>query len=194
MTDARKDARGDVTRLLDAYANGRDQALNEAIPLIYQELKALARAQLRRSDVRGQMQTTALVHEAYEKLVLGRTQTASSRYHFLAIASRAMRQIVVDTYRASQAAKRGGGAVAEVLSTNELVDLGDPARVLQFDEAMENLAAESQELAEIIDLSCFAGLSNQEIAELTGTNVRTVQRRLQRAQAWIGHFLDEPPA
>ncbi len=191
MADAQPVAEGDVTQLLRAYANGSDDSFNEVIPIVYRELKTIARAQLRRSGVSSRMQTTMLVHEAYEKLVRGRTQHANDRRHFFAIASRAMRQIVVDTFRAEGAAKRGGGVIPEALLTNEMIDLDAPDTVLQFDQAMQRLAAESTELAEVVDMSCFGGLSTEEIANLTGTNVRTVQRKLVRAQAWIGNFLDD---
>ena len=102
-----------------------------------------------------------------------------------------MRQIVVDSHRAEGAAKRGGGIVPEALVTNELVDTDLSESVLQFDQAMQRLASENAELAEIVDLACFGGLSTAEIAELTGANLRTVQRKLARAEAWIGTFLDE---
>lgn len=176
------------------YAAGDEQSLNEVIPIVYQELKALARAQLNRSSVHHHIQTTALVHEAFEKLAVGQSQSFSGRRHFFAIASRAMRQIVVDIYRSEHAAKRGGGAIAVEIGTSDLVDLRDPERVLLFDRAMESLSTQSDALAEVVDLSCFGGLSNHEIAELTGATVRTVQRQLLRAQAWIAHFLDLPTA
>ena len=184
-------APGDVTRLLNHYAEGNEQSLDRIIPIVYQELKSLARTQLGRSGVRRHMQTTVLVHEAYEKLTAGHTRSIENRRHFFAIASRAMRQIVVDAYRAQMSAKRGGDAAIDELDTNDLVDLNDPQRVLQLDQAMETLAAENAELVEIVDLACFAGLSNSEIAELRGSNVRTVQRQMQRAKAWISHLLDE---
>ena len=103
---------GDVTRLLRAYAAGESESFDDVIPIVYGELKKLAQAQLRKSGMRGALQTTMLVHEAYEKLLLGKTQHPSDRRHFFAIASRAMRQVVVDTWRAENAAKRGGGALA----------------------------------------------------------------------------------
>ncbi len=180
----------DVTRLLLQYAQGDQQSLNEVIAIVYQELKILARSQLNRSAVANQLQTTALVHEAFEKLASGATQNFENRRHFFAIASRAMRQILVDTYRSQNAAKHGGGLRAVELETSHLVDLQNPESVLDFDDAMERLASNSSELAEVIDLSCFGGLSNDEIATLTGTTVRTVQRKLLRARAWIGHILD----
>lgn len=182
---------GDVTRLLKHYAEGDEQSLAHVIPIVYRELKSLARVQLSRSGVRRHMQTTVLVHEAYEKLTVGEAQSFENRRHFFAIASRAMRQIVVDTYRSQMSAKRGGGVTAEELDTNDLVDLHDPQRVLQLDQALETLAAENRDLAEIVDLACFGGLSNSEIAELRGKDVRTVQRQMQRAKAWISHILDD---
>ena len=192
MPDDKPTSPGEVTRLLMQYAGGDEQSLNEVIPIVYQELKALAQAQLNRSSVRRQLQTTALVHEAFEKLAVGQSQNFNGRRHFFAVASRAMRQIVVDSYRSEQAAKRGGGAIQVEIGTRDLVELHDPERVLLLDRAIESLAAQSDELAEIVDLSCFGGLSNQEIAELTATTVRTVQRQLLRAKAWIAHFLDVP--
>jgi RNA polymerase sigma factor (TIGR02999 family) len=192
--NADNDAAGDVTRLLHSYADGNADSFNELIGIIYQELKAIAGAQLRRSEVGRQFETTMLVHEAYEKLVKGQTQHASDRRHFFAIAARAMRQIVVDTYRADRALKRGAGLIPEALATNHLIDGNTPERLLHFDQAMARLEAESAELAELVDLSCFCGLPNPEIARLTDTNVRTIQRKLARAQAWIGSYLDEHQA
>ncbi len=183
-------APGDVTRLLEDYAAGNERSLNAVMPIVYRELKSLARVQLGRSGVRHHMNTTVLVHEAYEKLMVGESQGIENRRHFFAIASRAMRQIVVDAYRRQMSAKRGGGAIVEPLDSNMLSDLQDPEHLLLLDQAVETLAAENQELAELIDLSCFAGLSTEEIATLRDSNVRTVQRQMQRAKAWIGHLLD----
>ena len=189
MADAHSEAAGDITRLLRTYADGGKSSFGDLMPLVYRELKTIARAQLRRSGAAAHMQTTMLVHEAYEKLVKGQTQHANDRRHFYAIASRAMRQIAVDTYRSESAAKRGGSMTPATLLTNDLVDLDAPDALLHFDQVMRKLAAENEDLAEVVDLSCFGGLSNQEIADLTGSNVRTIQRKLLRAQAWIGKFL-----
>ena len=191
MADANSEPVGDITKLLRTYADGGKSSFGELIPLVYRELKTIARVQLRRSGAAAHMQTTMLVHEAYEKLVKGQTQHPSDRRHFYAIASRAMRQIAVDTYRSEGAAKRGGGIAPATLLTNDIADLNSPDALLHFDQVMQKLAAENEDLAEIVDLSCFAGLSNSEIADLTGSNVRTIQRKLARAQAWIGKFLRE---
>jgi RNA polymerase sigma factor (TIGR02999 family) len=182
---------GDVTGLLQSYAAGSVSSFNELMPIVYRELKLLAGSHLRRSGVGQRMQTTMLVHEAYEKLVRGQTQHANDRRHFFAIASRTMRQIVIDTYRAESTAKRGSGRVPEALVTSGLVDPGAAEGLLDFEQAMQRLTAENRELAEVVDLSCFGGLSNEEIAELTGESVRTIQRRLVRAQAWVSAYLDE---
>jgi RNA polymerase sigma factor (TIGR02999 family) len=186
----RSDAnRHEVTRLLSDYAHGDVRSFDEAVALVYQELRGLARNQLRRSGVRREVQTTMLVHEAYEKLAVGQVQQMKDRRHFFAIASRAMRQIVVDMYRASNAAKRGGDAQMLTLTSNPVVDGDRPEQILAVDQALKALAGHDQELAEIVDLTCFGGLDTQQIAELTGTTVRTVQRKLQRAQAWLAHFM-----
>ncbi len=181
----------DVTQLLQDYSAGLVQSLDEVVAVVYAELRNLARQQLRRSGVRQQVQTTMLVHEAYEKLAGGKIQQVQDRRHFFAIASRAMRQIVVDTYRAENAAKRGGGAQIVTLSPNEMIDGNNPAHVIAVDQALETLAEHDRELAEIVDLRCFGGLSNEEIAELTHTSRRTVQRKIKAAQAWLLHFMSE---
>lgn len=181
----------DVTRLLHDYSNGKAQSLDEVVAVVYNELRNLARQQLRRSSMRNQVQTTMLVHEAYEKLAGGKIQQVQDRRHFFAIASRAMRQIVVDTYRAENAAKRGGGMQIVTLSPNDMIDGNNPAKVIAVDQALQTLAEHDAELAEIVDLRCFGGLSNPEIAELTDSSRRTVQRKLKRAQAWLLHFMNE---
>lgn len=184
---------GQVTRLLKDYAEGDPNALSNAIPIVYQELKMLARKQLSRSQVGHHLQTTALVHEAFEKLTSGQVQHYQSRRHFFAIASRAMRQIVVDAYRAQTAAKRGGDQDPLPLLDIDLVDTDNPALMVQFGQAMEQLAERDESLAEVLDLACFAGLGTQEIAELTDTTVRTVQRKIARAKAWIDYMLEVSP-
>ncbi len=194
MTSTSSAASGDVTRLLRAYSEGDAARFDEVIPIVYGELKRLAHAQLGKSSRRGSLQTTMLVHEAYEKLLLGKTQHPADRRHFFAIASRAMRQVVVDTWRAENTAKRGGGGVELAAVTRELVDINNPADLVRLDQSITRLAQASPELAELIDLSCFAGLSNDEIAELQQTTLRTVQRNLVKARAWLGQFLDEPDA
>lgn len=179
-----------ITKLLSEYRSGAAQSLDEVFALLYQELRGLAHQQLRRSSVAHHVNTTVLVHEAYEKLVAGEPQHPHDRKHFFAIAARAMRQIVIDMYRSNQSAKRGAGAIAVTTSLDSLVDGADPERLYAVTQALTKLAAEDQQLADLVDLSCFGGLSNEQIAELEGTTVRTVQRRIKRAQAWLAHFME----
>lgn len=179
----------EVTALLQRYAQGQSESLNDVVALVYEELHQLARQQLRRSRVGQHVQTTVLVHEAYEKLVQGKIQDLRDRRHFFAVASRAMRQIVVDTYRADNAAKRGGGAPPVTLTVSHLLDMDKPEQLVAVYEAIDKLAGHSEDLVETLDMSCFGGLSNEQIAELTGCNVRTVQRKLQRARSWLMHFM-----
>ncbi|MEM7705366.1 MAG: ECF-type sigma factor [Pseudomonadota bacterium] len=181
---------GEVTQLLRAQAEGGEAALNHVVSLLYEELKTLAQSQLRRSSVRNELQTTSLVHEAFEKLSAANSAEFRNRGHFFAVACRVMRQIVIDTWRARMASKRGGGLQVESLHSNLLADLNDPHRVLRLDEALNQLEQDNEELAEVIDLSCFGGFSSAEIAELRGTSDRTVQRQLKRARAWVSHILE----
>ena len=181
----------DVTRLLQDFAGGHKESLDRVVAIVYEELRGLARAQLRRSGVHRPVDTTMLVNEAYEKLVGGQIQPLNDRRHFFAIASRAMRQVVVDIYRAGQAARRGGGVPMVTLTANLMADVNDPESVIAVDQALRTLESHDRELAEVVNLACFGGLSSQQIAELQETTVRTVQRKLKRAQAWLAHFLRE---
>ena len=183
--DTPRSAPAELTLLLKEHSKGSTEALDQAFAIVYNDLRGMARQQLRRSSVGNDVQATALVHEAYEKMAIGRTQQMLDRRHFFAIASKAMRQIVVDTYRAENAAKRGGGKLIATSALDELVDLESPDRLLVLHRALESLATQNSELAEVVDLACFGGLPLDEIAELHQTTLRTVQRQLKRAQAWL---------
>lgn len=179
-----------VTVLLRRYSSGEAECLGEVVGLVYEELHRIAQRQLRRSSVGARLEATVLVNEAYEKMVLGKTQDVQDRRHFFAIASRVMRQIVVDLYRARGTAKRGAGAEIVTLTSGHLQELSDPEQLVAVHQALEKLAAHSQDLVDTLDMACFGGLSTEEIAELTECNVRTVQRKLQRARTWLVHFMN----
>ncbi len=176
---------GNVTQLLRQYANGDQSAMNELVPLVYEDLKAIARNQLRKSSVRQAMKTTALVHEAYEKLTIGAEQDFKDRQHYMAICARAMRQIVVDEYRRRASQKRGGDAVHAEIQTGHLVEGAQPRDMVALDEALNRLEKQDADLVKLLELSAFAGLETQEIADITGQSLRTVQRNLAKARAWI---------
>jgi RNA polymerase sigma factor (TIGR02999 family) len=180
---------GEVTGLLRRWADGDASSLNQVIPIVYDELRRIASRELNRGG--GHLQTTMLVHEAYEKLVAAGQLDLDNRRHFFAVAARSMRQIVIDAYRSRLAAKRGGGLPVDLeLKTGDLPEVSDPQSVLELSDAIDRLVNDNPDLAEILELACFAGLTNEEIAQLHGTTVRTVQRKLLRAKTWVHHLLE----
>jgi RNA polymerase sigma factor (TIGR02999 family) len=178
--------RSDVTRLLVAWRAGEQEALDRLLPLVYDELRLLARSYLSRERAGHTLQPTALVHEAYMRLVDQRSVQWQNRAHFFGIAAQIMRRLLVDHARSSKADKRGAGAekvpleVAEsVASATEEVDLGD------LDRALERLALLDARQSRIVELRYFAGATNEETAEALGISVATVKREWTLARAWL---------
>jgi RNA polymerase sigma factor (TIGR02999 family) len=182
---------GDVTRLLHAFRDGDRDALDRLVPLIYDDLRRIARSHVRRDRRERTLDTTALVHEAYLRLVNQQRASWEDRGHFLSVCARAMRQIVISDARRRTAAKRGGEDRPVTLN-EELV--GSPeraARVLELDQALERLGARDPRLARIVECRYFAGFTENETAEAIGVSVRTVQRDWRRARAWLRVELDD---
>jgi RNA polymerase sigma factor (TIGR02999 family) len=176
---------GEVTRLLSAAQSGDREAFDRAYDLVYGELRRIAHGQLRRGGRDPTLSTTALVHEAYLKLLPHSDAPMADRQHFFALAARAMRQILVDAARRRQADKRGG---AELRVDAEDVDLPVAQRAAEFiaiDEALERLETLDEPLARLVELRFFVGLSVQELAELLGVSERTVGREWRRARAFL---------
>ena len=178
-----------TARLLEELRDGDVAALDRLLPLVYDELRAIARRELRRRQPGGTLDTTALVHEAYLKLVDRSCVRPADRAHFLGIAARAMRQVLVDHARRHAAAKRGGdvarvtfdeGAVAGPLAADERADA-----LLALDEALTRLAALSERLGRVVECRFFGGLSEQETADALGVTTRTVRRDWVKARAWL---------
>ena len=176
---------GDITQLLEQWKQGDEGALSQLMELIYDELHRMATACLRRERPDHTLQSSALVHEAYLRLVDQKQLDWQNRAHFLAIAARTMRQILVNHARDRFCAKRGGGA--EHLPLDEAAAVPDErlAEYLAVDEALTSLAAADAQQAEIMELYYFGGLSRQEIAGDLGVSVPTVARRLEVARAWL---------
>jgi RNA polymerase sigma factor (TIGR02999 family) len=170
-----------VTQLLAAVRAGDAQAAEVIWPLVYQELRSMAERQLRRESGDPVLQPTVIVHEAYLKLA-GDVGAASNRAHFLAIAARAMRQVLVDEARRRQAHKRGGGQLAITLSQGADALTCDPELLLLLNAALDKLDSRQRE---IVELRFFGGLQEQEIAELLGVSDRTVRREWVKARAWL---------
>ena len=183
---------GDLTRLLRAHAAGDPEAFDRLVPLVYDDLRRVARRQLRRGQPLALLETTGLVHEVWLKLVDGLDVDWQDRQHFLAVCARAMRQVIVDHARRVGAAKRGGGVAALELDEERLPADADATRVLTVDHALTRLAKRSPRLAQVVECRFFAGLSEGETAEALGISLRTAQREWLRARAWLREDLGGP--
>lgn len=176
--------RGVVTALLARLHRGDASAEAELLPLVYDDLRRAAESLLRRERPDHTLQPTDLVHEGYLKLV-GQLPDATDRQHFIAIAARAMRQVLVDHARRRAASKRGSG-VAHVRITNADVGLDvDLGEMVALDDALTRLGARNPRLPRVVELRFFAGLSEEETAEVLGVTARTVQRDWATARAWL---------
>jgi RNA polymerase sigma factor (TIGR02999 family) len=174
----------DITRILATFSAGDDAARERLLPIVYAELKRIAAAQLRRERTENSLQPTALVHEAYLKLI-GMTRIEwKDRVHFFAFSSRLMRQILVDKARHDRAEKRGGGAYA-VDAELELAAPSRPVDVIALDDALEELAKLDERKARVVEMRFFAGLSEEEIGAVLEISPRTVKRDWQFARAWL---------
>jgi RNA polymerase sigma factor (TIGR02999 family) len=175
---------GEVTALLQNWAKGDTKALDDLIPLVHQELQGLARRHLRAERADHTLQSTALVNEAYLRLVGSQPIDLRCRSHFIAIASRVMRQILVAHARGRRANKRDGG---EQVTFDVLADapIKDDNELLALDEALEDLARIDSRQANIVELKFFGGLSAPEISELLGLSRATVDRDWAVARLWL---------
>ena len=176
---------GDLTTLLRAHAAGDPEAFDRLVPLVYEDLRRVARRQLRRGRPGAMLDTTGLVHEVWFKLVDGLDVDWQDRRHFLAVCARAMRQVIVDHARRMGAAKRGSGVAPLELDESLLPADADAERVLVVDHALDRLARRSPRLAQVVECRFFAGLSEGETAEALGVSLRTAQREWLRARAWL---------
>ncbi len=185
-----------VTQLLLEWCEGRDSALDELLPLVYDQLKRLALRQLRGERLGHILQPTALVNELYLLLVRQRAATGQNRSHFLAIAAQMMRRILVDHARSRLAAKRGAGAVRiDVGGAPEGTSAREAERrieVLEVDRALTRLAGLDPAQARIVELRFFAGLTVEEIAQALNRSPRTVKREWRLAKAWLYRELQGP--
>lgn len=176
---------GDVTRLLAAWSQGDAKALEELIPLVYEELHRLAERHLARERAGHTLQPTAVVHEAYLKLVDQKRVTWKNRGHFFAVAAQAMRRLLVDHARRHDAAKRGGSVTLVPLEAADPSVASKEADVLALDRALEKLAALDATQAKIVELRYFGGLTLDETADVLGSSASTVSRAFRLAKAWL---------
>ena len=176
---------GQIAHLLERLQAGEAEALSDLLPLVYSQLRAIAR-RLRRRDELGSptLNTTAVVHEAYLKLARN-DQRFADRVHFFAVASTAMRQLLVDAARKRGRHKREAGVVPEPLDQRQISIDDQSAFVLELNEALEVLGKESPRLLRVVECRYFGGLSEEETAEALQVSVRTVRRDWTRARAHL---------
>jgi RNA polymerase sigma factor (TIGR02999 family) len=177
------------TDVLTELRSGRRESVDRLVALLYEELRGIARRHLAAQGQGGTLQTTALVHEAYLKLVDQSRAEWSDRVHFLAVASTAMRHVLVDRARARVALKRGGAQQRVTLDEEIGVD-DQPDALLQLDEALKQLAELQPRLARVVECRFFGGLSEDEIAEALSLTVRTVQRDWAKARMLLRRALE----
>jgi RNA polymerase sigma factor (TIGR02999 family) len=175
---------GEVSSLLLAWRDGDAAALEQLLPLVYDELHALASRRLRAERPDHTLQTTALIHEAYLRLV-GADVAWEGRVHFLAVAAQTMRRVLVDHARARGRAKRGGGARPITLDDAMPVALDTAPDILELDEALERLSTLDERKARAVELHYFGGLTYDETAAALGVSAATVDRELRLAKAWL---------
>jgi RNA polymerase sigma factor (TIGR02999 family) len=189
--DDKSEAALTVTRLLRRWSSGDAAAFDALIPLVYEELRRLARRHLRNERPGHTLRPTDLVSEAYARLVgTGEASNANDRLHFFALAARTMRQVLVDHARRKSAGKRGGGERAVTLPEDVLPD-GKPEGLVALDDALEALLKLDPRRARAIELHYFSGLTQPEMARLLNVHVNTVARDLRFAEAWLHRTLTE---
>jgi RNA polymerase sigma factor (TIGR02999 family) len=179
----------EVTQLLVDWSNGDEAALDKLLPLVNAELRRLAARYMRRETPGHTLQTSALVNEAYLRLVDQRHVRWQNRTHFFGIAAQLMRRILIDHARSHHYAKRGGGALKVSLDEAAAATEARSAELLAVDEALEKLTALDARKGRIVELRFFGGLSLEETAEVMGISSPTVQREWRAAKAWLHRML-----
>lgn len=174
-----------VTELLQLIADGHRDAEAALIPIVYGELRQIARRLMRSEATNHTLQTTALVHEAYLRLARPELPAFKNRTHFFAVAATVMRRVLVDYARAKHAEKRGGKQAIAIDVSSLSVDLGEPARILVIDAALTRLSQLDERQGRIVELRFFAGMTVDETAEVLQISARTVKREWQLAKAWL---------
>lgn len=187
---APQDVAGPVTRALHAAAEGNPDAANELLPLVYDQLLAIARHRMQRESPDHTLQPTALVNEAYLRLVGSTPLSWSSRAHFFRAAAQAMRRILIDHARRRGRDKRGGQMHRKPLDAIDMALSGDHDQIIALDAALERLAKEDPRAAGIVELRFYAGLSVEDTGAALGLSERTVKREWAFARAWLYRALE----
>jgi RNA polymerase sigma factor (TIGR02999 family) len=182
---------GDVTRLLEAVGSGSEDAAHSLLEVVYQELRLVARKRLVGQPGSATIEPTALVHEAYLRLLGGNTPQWANRNHFFAAAARSMRDIVIEHARRRAALKRGGGRKRLSLDESKVVSFDQPEELLSLDDSLDRLERAAPVSAQIVMLRFFAGLTVSEVAAALELSVSSVERHWSFAKAWLHRDLDK---
>lgn len=185
---------GDITVILQRIQNGEEQAADRLLPLVYDELRHLAAARMAHEAAGHTLQPTALVHEAWLRLGADHQPDWKNRAHFFAAAAEAMRRILIDSARRRLAQRRGGGLEHVNIDDIEVAGAGDDARVLKVNEALEKLAANQPEKAELVKLRYFGGLTLEEAASALDIAEPTARRWWAYSRAWLLKEMSGPGA
>jgi RNA polymerase sigma factor (TIGR02999 family) len=175
----------DVTRILKSIEQGDPRAADELLPLVYEELRKLAAAKMAHETPDQTLQATALVHEAWLRLVGNDNPQFANRAHFFAAAAEAMRRILIDKARRKRAQRRGGDQQRVDMQGAEIAAPGDDDQLLAINEALDRLAAIHPLQAEVVKLRYFVGMTNLETAQAVGLSERTVKNYWNHARAWL---------
>lgn len=181
----------EITRLLVDWSNGDQASLDKLLPLVNAELRQLAERYMRRENPGHTLQTSALVNEAYLKLIDQKNVRWQNRAHFFGIAAQLMRRILIDHARKAHYQKRGGGALKVSLDETTAVTEARTAELLAVDEALNKLTAMDERKGRIVELRFFGGLTEEETAEVMGISVPTIQREWRAAKAWLYQMLTD---
>ena len=184
-------ARHEITELLAEWREGNQSALDELYPLVYDELHRLARRYMSRERKDHTLQTTALINEAYVRLVDQKNVNWANRSHFFAISAQIMRRILIDHARRHAYAKRGGGAQQVSLEEVAAITPDQGREMLRLDEALKSLAERDPRRSQVVELRYFGGLNNEEIAGVLHVSENTVTRDWNMARAWLYQQLTE---
>jgi RNA polymerase sigma factor (TIGR02999 family) len=179
----------DVTRILTAIEQGDPQAADKLLPLVYDELRKLAASRMANERAGQTLQPTALVHEAWLRLVGNQTPKFANRAHFFAAAAEAMRRILIDNARRKRALRHGGAQQRVDLEHVDLASDSDDDQLLAVNDAIDKLAAASKSEAELVKLRYFVGMTLEEAADALGISVRTADNYWAHARAWLFHEL-----
>lgn len=174
-----------ITLLLNRWNDGNDNALDELLPIVYSELRRIARNQMRWQASGHTLQTTELIHEAYLKLSKQDEHKWNNREHFFGVAAKAMRHILVDYARKKNREKRGGNQIQVTLDDQSAADSNQSVQIIALDEALQKLAETDKRKVEIVEMKYFGGMTFDEISNALDVSTKTIQRDWRFARMWL---------